>query len=124
MIGGGHGSVPASGQWEIDFSSLSVAGSNTGITGTAVPDSGTTLIISPSAETLAQLYLKICDAWEDCRKDDGAKGDNIDDFYASVARDCGSTLPPLSFNFGSVSASIPGSSYVVSSNALCTPAFD
>lgn len=127
MLGNGvsrGGFVQASGQWELPFTSLSVDDDSTGIAGTAVPDSGTTLIISPTTQDLAKLYVKICEGWENCKKSNGEKGDSVDDFYESVASDCGRTLPTISFSFGSTSASIPGSSYIVSSEAVCTPAFD
>jgi len=123
-LGDGGGSISASDQWEIPLSDISVDGSSTGISGSVVPDSGTTLLIAPSATELSKLFLNICSEWSNCKNANGGKGEDTDDFFASVKEDCGKTMPPISFIFAGGSASIPASSYVVSSKGECTPAFD
>lgn len=123
-FGDGGGSIESTGQWQISISDISVEGTSTNIKGYAIPDSGTTLLISPSTSDLSALFLNICSVWAGCKKSNGKKGDNVDDFIKSVGHDCGRTTPPLSFNFGDATAVVQGSSYVVSSSGKCKPAFD
>jgi hypothetical protein len=125
MIGDGSGaSIPATGQWEIPIKSITANGQSTGLTGQGVPDSGTTLMISPSTRELANLYVEICKAWDGCKNKNGEKGATVDDFYDSVEGDCGATVPELTFDFGQGSAVVPGKGYVILDSGKCVPAFD
>jgi hypothetical protein len=123
-VGAGGGGISSTGQWELPLSDISVNGASSGITGSAVPDSGTTLLISPSSGELTKLFLAICSAWSNCKTANGDKGETIDDFYASVETDCGKTAPTITFAFNGGSAEVLGSSYVVSEKGKCVPAFD
>jgi len=123
QLGKNSASIPTSGQWEAKFSGISADGASTGIKGVAVPDSGTTLLMSPSATDLANLFEKICSKWSDCN---GEQGNAVDAFYAAVEKDCGESVPSLTFDFaGGKSAKLLGTSYVVrSKTGKCMPAFE